>query len=33
MVKEKFDQLKVVYLRSNKNEGDLAISKHDLNKE
>jgi len=33
MVKDKFDQLKVIYLRSNKNEGDLAISKHQLNKE
>ena len=32
MVKTKFDKLKVVYLRSNKFEGDLAISQHELDK-
>ena len=33
MVKANFDQLKVVYLRATKYEGDLAISQHELNEE
>ena len=33
MVSKKFDQIKVVYSRADKYEGDVAISSYKLNKE
>jgi len=33
VIKEKFDQIKVVYSRGDKYEGDIAISQHKMHKE